>query len=289
MFYQPGIMDAMADYESARYVIFGVPFDGTSSYRVGSRWAPDSVRTASSNFESYNSYFDIDFVDLNIYDAGNLETFASVDDTLRELYNETDSLLRNNKVPLMVGGEHSLTYPCVKACKENVGDDFGVVVLDAHFDLRDEFDGVKHSHASVSRHITDDISSNYVLLGVRSGTREEWEFARDNNIKFYTPEDIRKQGINTVISEVVEYLNSDSIYLSLDMDAFDSTHAPATGTPEPFGLDPFDVRHIIHALAPISIGFDLMEIVPGYDTGQTAILGAKLMREFIASHASGKK
>ncbi|MFP4655599.1 MAG: agmatinase [Methanohalobium sp.] len=289
MFYQSGIMDALSDYESARYVIYGVPFDGTSSYRPGSRWGPDAFRRASSNFESYNPHFDVDFVDLDIHDIGNLETYASVDDTLRDLYNEVGSFVRDHKIPLMIGGEHSLTYPCVRACKEFAGDDFGVVVLDAHFDLREEFDGVKYNHASVSRHIIDDVSNNHVLLGVRSGTQEEWEFARKNGLKFYTPEYIKKQGLKTIISEIIKYLDCEHLYLSLDMDAIDPAYAPATGTPEPFGLDPIDVREIIHNLAPISLGFDVMEIAPDYDYGQTAILGAKLMREFIAAHSSGRK
>ncbi|NLO31291.1 MAG: agmatinase, partial [Methanosarcina mazei] len=115
MFLPNSFIDALADYESARYVIFGVPFDNTSSYRAGSRWAPDAMRQVSANFESYNPVFDIDLVDLPIYDAGNLETSASVDETLRDLYEEVKALLNDGKLPIMLGGEHSLTYSTVKA------------------------------------------------------------------------------------------------------------------------------------------------------------------------------
>ena len=108
MFLPNSFIDALADYESARYVIFGVPFDNTSSFRAGSRWAPDAMRQVSANFESYNPTFDIDLVDLPIYDAGNLETSASVDETLQNLYEATKDLLNDGKLPIMLGGEHSL-------------------------------------------------------------------------------------------------------------------------------------------------------------------------------------
>ena len=121
--------------------------------RAGSRWAPDAMRQVSANFESYNPTFGIDLVDLPIYDAGNLETSALVDETLQNLYEATKDLLKDGKLPIMLGGEHSLTFAMVKACAEFAGEDFGVLVLDAHFDLREEYRGFKHNHACVSRNI----------------------------------------------------------------------------------------------------------------------------------------
>jgi len=107
MFLPNSFIDALADYESAHYVIFGVPFYNTSSYRACSRWAPDAMRQVSANFESYNTTFGIDLADLPIYDAGNLETSASVDETLQSLYEATKDLLKDGKIPIMLGGEHS--------------------------------------------------------------------------------------------------------------------------------------------------------------------------------------
>ncbi|WP_445474335.1 agmatinase [Methanococcoides methylutens] len=286
MFYQPGMMDALADYESAGYVLFGVPFDRTSSFRAGSRWAPDAMRSASANFESYNSFFDIDLAELPIHDAGNFEAGVMVDDVLSELYRDVIGIADESKIPIMMGGEHSLTLPCAKACEKNAEGNFGVVVLDAHFDLRDEFEGVKYNHACVSRHILDEVTDNYVTIGVRSGPKEEWEFAKDNGICYYTPEDVTRKGSERLVQEIKEYLDCDSIYLSLDMDALDPAYAPALGTPEPFGLSSLEVRDIVRGLAPLSTGFDVVEIAPEYDGGQTAILGAKLIREFIAAHAA---
>ncbi|WP_406670562.1 agmatinase [Methanolobus sp. ZRKC4] len=289
MFYKPEMMDALADYESARYVIFGVPFDGTSSYRSGSRWAPDAMRQASANFETYNAYFDIDYEDLLIHDAGNLEHYTTVDETLEELFPAVEPIVTDGKLPIMLGGEHSLTLPCVKACARHADEDIGFVVLDAHFDLREEYSGVKYSHACVSRHVLNEVTDKYVTIGVRSGSREEWDFARENDIKYYTPDDVREKGIRKVLSEVIDYLGYSKIYLSLDMDALDPAYAPGLGTPEPFGLSDIEVREIIHALAPRSVGFDIVEIAPEYDNGQSALLGTKLLREFIAAHAASEK
>ena len=289
MFYKPDMMDALSDYDSARYVIFGVPFDATSSYRPGSRWAPDAMRKASANFETYNDHFDIDFEDLFIHDAGNLEPYSSVDQTLEELYLAVKPIAKDQKIPIMLGGEHSLTYPCVKACAEEAGGDIGFVVMDAHFDLREEYGGIRNNHACVSRHILDDITDTYVTIGVRSGPKEEWAFAKETGINYYTSDDVREMGIKQVISEVKEYLGCKKIYLSLDMDAIDPAYAPGLGTPEPFGLTDIDVREVIRAFAPVSVGFDVVEIAPEYDNGISALLGTKLLREFIAAHAASEK
>jgi len=289
MFFPNTFVDSLADYESARYVIFGVPFDNTSSYRAGSRWAPDAMRQASANFESYNPTFDIDLADLLIHDAGNLDTSASVDETLQDLYEDTKELLSDGKLPIMLGGEHSLTYATVKASAEAAGGDFGVLVLDAHFDLRDGYRGFKHNHACVSRNILSEVTKNLVSIGIRSGPEDEWVFARENKLKYYTADDVDSIGMVEVLKEALEWLDCSRIYLSLDMDALDPAYAPGLGTPEPFGLSSRDVRTAVRTLAPFSMAFDIVEIAPEYDSGQTAMLGAKLMREFIAAHAAGHR
>ncbi len=289
MFHKPEMMDALSDYDSARYVIFGVPFDGTSSYRSGSRWAPDAMRKASANFETYNAYFDVDYEDLQIHDAGNLEHYSSVEQTLEELALAVEPIVADGKLPIMLGGEHSLTLPCVKACARYADEDIGFVVLDAHFDLREEYGGIKYSHACVSRHVLNEVTDKYVTIGVRSGPKEEWVFAKDNDIRYYTPDEVREKGIKKVLSEIMDYLGSSKIYLSLDMDALDPAYAPGLGTPEPFGLSDIEVREVIHTLAPRAVGFDIVEIAPEYDNGQSALLGTKLLREFIAAHAASER
>ncbi|MDD4331623.1 MAG: agmatinase [Methanosarcinaceae archaeon] len=289
MFYPNTFVDACADYKTSHYVIFGVPFDNTSSFRAGSRWAPDAMRQASANFESYNPFFELDLADLPIHDAGNMETSASVDETLKELYEDTKSLLEDGKLPIMLGGEHSLSFAPVKACAEVAGDDFGVVILDAHFDLREEYRGFKNNHACVSRNIYSKVTEKLVSIGVRSGPKEEWSFAREKKLKYFRADIVEKRGIVEVLKEALEHLDCTQIYLSLDMDVLDPAYAPGLGTPEPFGLSASSVRTAIRTLAPFAIGFDIVEIAPEYDSGQAAMLGAKLMREFIASHAASHR
>ncbi|CAG1001907.1 partial agmatinase, partial [Methanosarcinales archaeon] len=181
--------DANSDYEKARYVICGVPFDGTSSYRLGSRFAPDEMRAASYNFETYSSFFDHDLADVDIHDAGNLEVAENIDDTLFAISKYANKYVNDGKIPVMLGGEHSLSYPFVKACK-NKYPELGFVVLDAHMDLREEFHGEKNSHACISRHVIDDLTQKYVSIGIRSGTREEYEYVSENKIKMFTAEDV---------------------------------------------------------------------------------------------------
>ncbi|CAJ35086.1 agmatinase [Methanocella arvoryzae] len=274
--------EADQSFEDAAFVIYGVPFDNTSSFRAGSRWAPDEMRKMSYNFETYNPDFGVDLTDVPIHDMGNCDTYASIEDTLLEVYQTSKQIVDAGKIPIMMGGEHSLTYPCVESLGKNVG----FVVMDAHLDLRTEYRGIKHNHACVSRHVIENLADKYVTIGVRSGPKEEWDYVRDNkDIRAYTNEDVYSRGIEAVLKEADEYLKGcDRIYLSLDMDAIDPSYAPGLGTPEPFGMTPREVRTVIRHFAPITAAFDLVEISPEYDAGSiTSVLGAKLIRDFIAA------
>ncbi|WP_231845203.1 agmatinase [Methanocella paludicola] len=273
--------DACSSFEEAEFVLYGVPFDATSSYRKGSKWAPLEMRKASYNFETYNGDLDVDLADVPIHDMGDCDVCCAVDDTLNEVYDVASSIVKAKKIPIMMGGEHSLTYPCVKAYKEKIG----FVVMDAHYDLREEYEGVRNSHACVSRHIIDDITDKYVSIGIRSGPKEEYEYVKKNKkIRSYTANDVDGMGIDRILNETETYLKDcDRIYLSLDMDAIDPAYAPGLGTPEPFGMTPRQVRSVIRRLAPKTVGFDVVEISPEYDQGITAQLGAKLIRDFIAA------
>jgi agmatinase len=273
--------DSNSDYHKSRYVICGVPFDGTSCFRTGSRLAPKEIRAASYNFETYSSFFDIDLIDVDIHDAGDLEVAATIDETLEMITIEAEKYFKDGKIPVMLGGEHSLTFPFVNACKKKYPD-LGFVVLDAHLDLRQEYMGEKNSHACISRHIIEDVTKQYAAVGIRSGNKEEYDYASENNIKVFSAEDVFSKGIEKVIEDIRKEIKG-PIYLSVDLDAIDPAYAPALGTPEPYGLTPRDVRELISCLASKIMGFDLVEIVPEYDSGGTALLGAKLVRDFIAA------
>jgi len=259
-----------------------VPFDGTSSFRKGSKWAPIEMRKASYNFETYNGDLDVDLADVHVHDMGDCEVYSSVDDTLDVVFDTASTIVKAGKIPIMMGGEHSLTYPCVKAFNDKK---IGFVVMDAHYDLREEYGGIRNNHACISRHVIDDITDKYVSIGIRSGTKDEYEFVKGNkNILSFTANEVFDRGINSILQDTEAYLKDcDRIYLSLDMDAIDPAFAPGLGTPEPFGMTPREVRTVIRRLAPKSVGFDVVEISPDYDWGVTAVLGAKLIREFIAA------
>jgi agmatinase len=273
--------DAGSSFDESEFVLYGVPFDGTSSFRTGSKWAPREMRKASYNFETYNGDFDVDLCDVPIHDMGDCEVYCNVDDTLGVVYDIASKIVNAGKIPIMMGGEHSLTYPCVKAYKGKVG----FVVLDAHYDLREEFGGIKNNHACVSRHIIDDVTDRYVSIGVRSGTKEEYEYVKNNKkIRTYSADDVGGRGIDAILRDAGAYMKGcDRIYVSLDMDAIDPAYAPGLGTPEPFGITPGDVKAVIRYFAPKAVGFDVVEISPEYDHGTAALLGAKLIRDFIAA------
>jgi agmatinase len=163
----------------------------------------------------------------------------------------------------------------------------GFVVLDAHMDLREEFHGERNSHACISRHILEEVTRKYASIGVRSGTREEYEYVRENGIKVFSADDVAAEGIEKIVSGIRDYIRG-PVYLSIDMDAIDPAYAPALGTPEPYGITPRDVRAVISCLAPDIVGFDLVEIAPAYDSGNTALLGAKLVRDFIMASAKAR-
>jgi len=238
MFVPTTFFDAIYDYDDAEYVIFGVPFDNTSSFRTGSRWAPDRMREVAINFEVYNPKYNLDMTDILVHDAGNSFVSVNIDETLEWVYEDAKQIVDDGKFPIMIGGEHSLSYSPIKACYDacDEKDDFAVLVLDAHFDLRTDFRGLKNNHACVSRHILENITKNYVSIGIRSGPREEWEYAKDNGVKYYSNDDVFEMGTKEIIKETMEYLDSDHIYLSLDMDAIDPAYCPGLGTPEPFGM-----------------------------------------------------
>lgn len=275
--------DANSDYKNAKYVICGVPFDGTSCFRLGSRFAPAEMRNNSYNFETYSHLFDIDLLDVPVHDAGDLEVAKSIDDILDMIFVHADNYVGDGKIPVMLGGEHSLTLPFIRACGKKYPD-LACVVLDAHLDLRMEYEGERNSHACISRHIIEDVTEKYASIGIRSGTLEEFEYVKTSGIKMFTSEDVILTGIESVVNELRDYIRG-PVYLSIDMDAIDPAYAPALGTPEPYGITPRDVRAVIACLAPYIVGFDLVEIAPEYDSGGTALLGAKLVRDFIAASA----
>ncbi len=285
--------DANAPFKGAQFVILGVPFDATSSFRPGAKFAPNAIREASWNFETFNLERRVDLADIAIHDSGNLEDFALPEDMTKEVHAAVEAIVENGSFPIVLGGEHSLTPGAVAALREKM--DFGIVVLDAHMDFRDEYLNVRNSHACATRRASELVGPEAIVpIGVRSVSRDELEaIEKDFRGRFHYIEalEIRKNGMGPALRNALRWMGKKKIYLSLDMDALDPAFAPGTGTPEPFGLTSWDVKEAIGILAPRLVGFDIVEIAPGYDNGNTAALGARLVRELMAAvhQARGKK
>ncbi|RLG22241.1 hypothetical protein DRN72_02525 [Methanosarcinales archaeon] len=190
----------------------------------------------------------------------------------------------------MMGGEHSLSIGCVGACTD-VFEDVGVIMLDAHLDMRKSYEGLNKGHASTSYQILKLIPKNrYAVVGVRSGSREEFEFVRRAGIKFVTSSTIKNEGIEQALGEIFEGLEGAGckhLYISIDADVVDPAYVPGVGNPEPFGLSPWDIEYVIKEARKMAVGLDVVELIPHYDFSQGAILFSKLIREFIAYVARG--
>jgi agmatinase len=279
-----GFADATSDLAAADFVIIGLPFDSTASFRSGSREGPDAIRLASYNFESYDYYYDVDLADLKICDLGNME-LGSDPAYAWATIKEGISLLPENVVPIFLGGEHSITPPIVEGLAErSKNEGLGVLVLDAHLDLRDEYGCTRFSHACASRRILEKkCVRSYASIGIRSGCREEFSFAAENDINYVTSRDVSAKGIDQVLDIVFNSLCYDRLYLSIDLDVLDPAYAPAVGNPEPFGMNPWDIKRVLERTAPLAAGLDINELAPAYDRGETALLAARLAREFIAA------
>ncbi|MCK8517554.1 agmatinase [Methanoculleus sp. 7T] len=268
--------DADASYEDARYAVFGVPYDGTTSFKPGARFGPRAIRELSFNFESYDPSTGLDLYEVPFTDLGDLEVSRLPEEVVAQVADVAGDIVRDGKLPVMLGGEHTATVGAVEAVKPDV-----YVVCDAHLDLREELDGTPYSHGCVTRRVLDTVD-DVVIIGARSGDREQFEVAAER-ARLYTADTVRDLGIAGVLGEVLKEIGDARVYLSIDADAIDCCLTPGLGTPEPFGMTPLDIREVVRTLAPHAVGFDYVEVAP-FDSGQTAAVAAQMVREFIARH-----
>jgi agmatinase len=272
--------DAESSFDDASFILFGVPFEKTSSFRHGADKAPYEVRQASWNFERYDLRTGINFEEILVHDYGDLDvqnlTSKEVFETTKTF---TSTLLAKQKIPITIGGDHSITPGIIAAFPK----DIAVVSLDAHMDFRQKYKNDLYNHACVIRRVADHIPlRNIVVLGIRSAEKEEYEQAQEQRLFFRDAFTINKIGIGKSIQQTKTHLKGKQIYLTLDIDVIDPAYAPGTSTPEPFGFTPIDVLEIIEAFSPQLIGCDIVEVCPPYDHGQTAVLAAKLVQTYIS-------
>jgi agmatinase len=272
--------DAESSMKDASFILFGVPFEKTSSFRHGADKAPFEVRQASWNFERYDLRTGSNFEEIPVHDYGDLDVQKlSSKELFRVTKDFTSTILAQQKIPIAIGGDHSITPGIVTAFPE----DIAVVSLDAHMDFRQEYKNDIYNHACVIRRIADHLPlQNIAVLGIRSAEKEEYEHAKEQGLFFRDAFTIDKIGIHRIIQQTKTYLAGKKIYLTLDIDVVDPAYAPGTSTPEPFGLLPMQVIEVIEAFSPQLIGCDLVEVCPPYDHGQTAVLAAKLLQVFIS-------
>ncbi|MCI4350136.1 MAG: agmatinase [Thermoplasmata archaeon] len=278
---RPGTFaDANADWDDARFVVLGVPFDRTTSFRPGARFGPDAIRQHSWNFESYDLETGLDLADIPTHDLGNMEEFGSAQVMVDGVREAVAPIYAAGKFPITFGGDHACSPPCVEAYPKP--DELGVLYLDAHMDFRSSYLGDPRSHGCSARRIVERVGArNVVVLGVRSVSAEEISDNKQIGMSFVTAHEIAREGIDSAVQRALNMLKTDHIYISLDIDAIDPAYAGATGTPEPFGLTPRDVKTVLQQAAPRLCGFDIMEVSPPYDQGNTSVLAARLAREAI--------
>ncbi len=268
---------AQAEYGTADYVVLGVPFDRTSSLRAGTADGPEEVRRASYCFEPYMMEYGVSLFDMDIHDMGDISKHDQVEDMGEEIENLVTGLIRNNKFPIIIGGEHSLS-PFVVAALE----DIYVVILDAHLDYRDEYEGMKRSHATSTKRISELSIKGLNVMGVRSISQEESIIEKPSYVTSY-----EMFNRDDFMETILEDIGDKKVYLSIDMDVFDPSYAPGVGNPEPYGITPLQCKGIIDKLSGNLIGADIVETCPKYDHDKiTSNLAARLIYDILGSRLS---
>lgn len=266
-----------ADFEESKIAIFGAPFDSTTSYRPGARFASKVMRAESYGLETYSPYQNLDVTDYKIFDSGDLELcFGDTNLALEDIKNFAAKIFSENKIPVMIGGEHLVTLGMFRAAFEKFPN-INVIHFDAHTDLRDDYLGAKLSHATVIRRVHDIIGDEKIFqFGIRSGDRPEFEFAAQHTHL----QKFNFAGLGKVIGEVKDK----PIYLTIDLDVLDPSIFPGTGTPEAGGVTFLELLDA--ALKVISQGnvvaVDLVELSPPYDpSGISTATALKILREIL--------
>lgn len=264
------------EYSQADFVIFGAPFDSTTSYRPGTRFASKVMRSDSFGLETYSPYQDADLCDISVFDGGDLELpFGNTKRVLEEIQTYTQKIVFDQKIPVMIGGEHLVTLGAAKAVFEKYPD-LHIVHFDAHADLREDYLGEQLSHATVMRRIWDFVGDNRMFqFGIRSGEKSEFVFADKHTM-------LNKFNFEQ-LDHVIQQLNGKPVYFTLDLDVLDPSVFPGTGTPEAGGVQFLDLLHAILKIGKLNIvGCDINELSPVYDqSGVSTATACKILREML--------
>jgi len=268
-----------SDYEGSQAVIYGMPMDFTVSFRPGSRFGPARIREVSIGLEEYSPYLDRDLDQVAYYDAGDIPLpFGNAGRSLEMIGDFVKQVLADGKFPLGLGGEHLVSWPVIREVYAKYPD-LAIIHIDAHADLREQYEGEPLSHSTPIRKAAELMGGkNIYQLGIRSGTREEFEYGR-REINFY-PFDVLEP-----MKKILPELAGRPVYLTIDIDVLDPSAAPGTGTAEAGGITSKELLAAVHALAGSDarvVGADVVEVAPVYDhSEQTQIVASKLVREIL--------
>ena len=264
------------EFEDSKIVIFGAPFDSTTSYRPGARFASRIMRAESYGLETYSLYQKKDLEDIGVFDAGDLELcFGDTNLALKDIEEMTSAILDFGKIPFMIGGEHLVTLGAVRAVSRKY-DDLHILHFDAHADLREEYLGATLSHATVMRRIWDIVGDGKIYqFGIRSADRKEYEWGKEH----VSTRLFGFQGLE----EVIAGLEGKPVYFTLDLDILDTSVFPGTGTPEAGGVS---FQELLEAVLKVSrlniVGCDINELSPQLDaSGASTAVALKILREML--------
>ena len=269
-----------ADYKDARIVLFGAPFDSTTSFRPGTRFAPHAIRSESFGLETYSPWLDRDLEDISVFDSGDIELcIGSADKALNQISERTATILADGKIPFMIGGEHLVTLGAFREVFKKYPN-VHIIHFDAHTDLRDQYLDVKLSHACVIRRCHDLTGDNRIhQFGIRSGERAEWQWARAGHTDLHP---FNFDGLK----DTVAALGQAPVYFTIDLDVMDPSVFPGTGTPEYGGVTFMQLIEAIYTVCNSCniVALDVNELCPPYDqTGASTAAACKIVRELLLS------
>ncbi|USD78847.1 agmatinase [Bacillus safensis] len=267
-------------WEDAKVILYGMPMDWTVSYRPGSRFGPNRIREVSIGLEEYSPYLDRELHEVPFFDAGDIPLpFGNAQKSLDLIEEYVDSILEKGKFPLGMGGEHLVSWPVFRAMYKKYPD-LAIIHMDAHTDLREEYEGEPLSHSTPIRKVAGLIGpENVFSFGIRSGMKEEFEWAKKAGMH------ISKFEVLEPLKQVLPKLKGRPVYVTIDIDVLDPAHAPGTGTVDAGGITSKELIASIHAIAGSDVqvvGADLVEVAPVYDhSDQTANTASKFLREML--------
>ncbi len=264
------------EYDEAKIVLFGAPYDSTTSFRPGARFGCKAIRSESFGLETYSPYQNDELTEKKVFDSGDLElVFGNAQTALGQIEERARTILNDGKLPFMVGGEHLVTLGAFRAVQEKYPD-VSIIHFDAHADLRADYLGEQMSHASVLRRCHELVGDGRIFqFGIRSGDREEFVWGKDHvQTRMFDFEGL---------DQVVAQLGNQPVYFTLDLDVLDPSVFPGTGTPEAGGVSFMQLLNACLKLRDLNIvGLDVNELAPAYDiSGVSTAVAGKIIRELL--------